>query len=228
LAGELIVSLTSYPPRFPTLLLTLACLSDQSVRADRIVLWIAKSDIGELPEDLRRKVQHIGVEIRSCDDIGPYKKLVPALQAFPDAYIVTADDDLYYPSDWLETLINGFAGSVTCLWGYAIQDGEINWSTLAKNGSEVLPGSGAGVLFSPGSLHPMVGDRRFLELCPTGDDLWYYWMAKLAGSSITKTGKFTPIQWVASQQDALWRINLTQNDVMAAALKTELPLSPAQ
>jgi hypothetical protein len=198
------------------------------MRADRIILWIAEGDMEVLPLDLRSIIREAGVEIRACDDLGPFKKLVPALTSFPDAYIVTADDDLYYPPDWLETLIRGFNGGVTCLWGYAIKNETIKWNELAKNGSEVLPGSGAGILFPPHSLHPMTVDGPFLDLCPTGDDLWYYWMAKLGGSTIHKTGNFKPVEWAAAQKSALWRVNRSQNDVMVAALKAVLPIIAAE
>lgn len=219
LPGELIVSLTSYPPRFGTLELTLACLCDQTVRADRIILWVAEADTEQLPNEIRWNMRQAGVEIRTCEDIGPYKKLIPALREFPDAYIVTADDDLHYPADWLETLVRDFDGSITCLWGHAVEGDTINWRRLARNGEEVLPGSGAGVLYPPNSLHPMISDRRYAELCPTGDDLWYYWMAKLAGSDIRKVGKFKLINWLESQHVALWNTNNEQNDAMDANLR---------
>ena len=48
------MSLTSYPPRFGTLHLTLACLLDQSVKPDHLILWIAREDIKELPDDIRQ------------------------------------------------------------------------------------------------------------------------------------------------------------------------------
>src|SRR5690349_163949 len=75
LTGELIVSLTSYPPRFNQLKLVLGCLLDQTVRADRIILWIAQEDYPRLPSDVVGLRAPGGLEIRTCEDIGPYKKL---------------------------------------------------------------------------------------------------------------------------------------------------------
>ena len=49
LATELIVSLTSYPPRFAVLAKTLRSLIDQRVKPDRLVLWIAHDDTAQLP-----------------------------------------------------------------------------------------------------------------------------------------------------------------------------------
>lgn len=36
--------------------------------------------------------------------IGRYKKLIPTLQIEPNSIIVTADDDIYYRTDWLSGL----------------------------------------------------------------------------------------------------------------------------
>jgi hypothetical protein len=41
LPGELIVSLTSYPDRFPTLHKTVRSLLSQDMLADRTILWVA-------------------------------------------------------------------------------------------------------------------------------------------------------------------------------------------
>jgi hypothetical protein len=41
--------LTSYPARFETLHLALSCLLDQSVKADRTILWVAHKDEDHLP-----------------------------------------------------------------------------------------------------------------------------------------------------------------------------------
>ena len=46
---ELIVSLTSYPKRFSTLHLTLKSLLTQSVRPDRVILWLAEADKNAVP-----------------------------------------------------------------------------------------------------------------------------------------------------------------------------------
>ena len=56
-----------------------------------------------------------GLEIRECDNLRSFKKLVPALQTFPNAFIVTADDDLYFAPNWLETLATAAeAGVMAC------------------------------------------------------------------------------------------------------------------
>ena len=242
LPGELIVSLTSYPARFDTLHLTLGCLLDQSVKADRTILWIAHQDIHTLPRPVRELAER-GLEIRACDDLRSFKKLVPALEAFPTAFIVTADDDIYYPRGWLKPLVsNAEAGVVTCRRAHLIRrfsDGRLRpyleWdfdtqeTEAGKLSFDILPTTGAGVLYPPNSLHPSVLDRdRFLNLCQDGDDLWFAWAARMAGSSFKKVGStFRIVTWPRTQHSSLWESNRTGgNDRMIRALEDQLGLLP--
>ena len=94
LRSPLIVSLTSYPARFGSLHLVLRSLLTQSVRADRVVLWLDEGDEHLLPP----AVTSLGVETRICPRWRSYKKIIPTLMEWPEAHIVTADDDIYYLS----------------------------------------------------------------------------------------------------------------------------------
>jgi hypothetical protein len=237
LPGELIVSLTSYPPRFGTLHLTLACLLDQSVEADRVILWIAHDDIDQLPIAVRR-LEERGLEIRVCDDLRSFKKLVPALEAFPDAFIATADDELYYSRDWLETLVEGTEPAViSChrthrikrtaegsICPYLEWDLDVQDAKARRPSSDILPTGGAGALYPPYSLGPRVTDRAvFQRLCPDGDDLWFYWCARMTGTLHKKVGgRMRLLMWPSSQNSSLWESNETGgNDRMIAALEHE-------
>lgn len=236
LPGELILSLTSYPARFRTLHLTLACLLDQSVKPDRVILWIARGDMSKLPVlvlDLRSR----GLELRACDDLRSFKKLVPALEAFPDAFIATADDDVYYSRDWLEALVDGAKESViTCHrahrikrtavgmapyldWEFDVQD-----DASRRPSSDLLPTGVGGMLYPPNSLDSRVTNRdQFLRLCPDGDDLWFYWCARTIGTRHKKVGgKMRLVAWPGSQDSSLWDYNEAGgNDRMIAALERE-------
>jgi len=53
--------------------------------SNRLTLRLLPADVLELAP--------FGLDIRPTEDIGPFTKIVPALKAFPDAFIATADDD---------------------------------------------------------------------------------------------------------------------------------------
>lgn len=226
LPGELIVSLTSYPPRFGTLAKTLKSILAQTVKADRTVLWIAEGDEPLLPPEVLQ-LRVAGLEIRTCRDIRSYKKIIPALETWPDAYVVTADDDLYYEPSWLEDLVhgaipgekvivchrshrpkrtaNGFAPYAHWEWDF-VDDGELH--------EDLFPTGCGGVLYSPGSLASEVTDEsRFMTLAPTADDVWLYCMARLAGSKYRKVGgRFVQRVRPGTQENALFGTNVTAND----------------
>jgi hypothetical protein len=239
LQSSLTLSLTSFPARFPSLHLTLRSLLAQSVRPDRTLLWIAQDDIARIPQEVRA-LEAFGLEIRACADVRSYKKLIPALEAYPDDFIVTADDDVYYPPDWLEALVAAVGekdGTVICHRAHRLvrqADGKIapyaKWGhdvadAAARTAStDLLPTGVGGVLYPPASLDPMVLDRAlFSRLCPDGDDLWFYWCARKQGTRHKKVGgKFRQISWESTQDFALWNDNEAGgNDEMVDALERE-------
>ena len=240
LPGELMISLTSYPARFATLHLTLACLLDQSAKADRTILWIAHDDIEKLPAAIT-ELKGRGLEIRACEDLRSYKKLVPALEAFPNAFIATADDDVYYPRDWLNALVAGIKTSprtIACHrahritressgrvapyldWDFDVQD-----DAARRPSTDLLPTGVGGVIYPPGSLDRRATDRSlFQRLSRHGDDLWFYWCAHMTGTRHQKVGtRFHQIVWPETQSSSLWERNEAgRNDLMIEALEREL------
>ena len=224
LPNELIVSLTSFPARFGTLHLTLRCLLSQSMKPNRVILWIAHDDVELLPSAVTR-LQGQGLEIRTCDDLRSYKKLVPALKAFPNAFIVTADDDLYYPSDWLRVLVDEVQHDRSVIIGrrtvrlvredsgrlapFNSWEGDVTDEPARHASADLMCETGAGALFPPKSLHPIATDQtQFTELAPDGDDLWFYWCARLAGTLTKKAGKsLIVVPWRGTQKASLWASN---------------------
>jgi hypothetical protein len=239
------ITLTSYPPRFPTLHLTLLTLLQQTVRPDGILLWIADRDMARLP----RKVKGLsrqGVSICSCEDVRSYKKLVFALEAYPDSILVTADDDANYPRDWLETLLGGLDPHepvVVCYRAHRIAftaGGEIapykRWERdiqderARRPSTDIVPTGVGGVAYPPGCLSKEATDRTsFMRLSPDADDLWFYWMARRAGTRHRKVGgKFPRLTWPGTQEQRLYNRNaLIGNDRQVKALLRAFGFPPA-
>ncbi|WP_227493402.1 MULTISPECIES: glycosyltransferase family 2 protein [Paracoccus] len=216
LRAPLIVSLTSYPARFASLHLVLRSVLQQTVRADRVILWLDEGDQDRLPAEVRA----LGVETRICPNWRSYKKIVPVLLETPDAYVVTADDDVYYGPDWLEALVRRAESRVVCHRAHRVVlaagdplpygDWQRNIS-VPETGPLVFPTGVGGVLYAPGVFHPDVTDAAlFQELAPSADDVWLYWMHRLAGSRPEKIGgRFRITEWPGTQQQNLRQGNLT-------------------
>ncbi len=223
LPAPLIVSLTSHERRFASLHRTLACLLGQTVTPDRILLWLGPGAAARLPRRVRALA---GVEIRESEDLGPHTKLLPALIAFPEAFLVNADDDVHYPADWLETLVAGHdraAPAVLCHraqrlcfapggavasfsdWQHDVQD-----DAARRPSVDLLPTGVGGTLYPPASLHPDVLDVGLMRrLSPANDDFWFWWQARRAGTRHRKVGgRFRYLDWPGSQGVALHPHNL--------------------
>lgn len=233
LDAPLVITLTSYPARFPNLHKTLRTLLDQTVRPDRTVLWLSRDDEPLVPERVRELTRH-GLEIRTCDDLKSYKKLVPALREWPECYLLTADDDLSYEPTWVETLVSSVNPStprVLCRRAHRLRwapPGELlpyrDWDRCVVTGpdpsGDILPTTGAGVLYPPGSLPALACDEAlFMELCPTADDIWFYWMVRLNGWSISQVGgPCELVEWYGNGGPGLFAHNGTANDGQAQAM----------
>ena len=104
-----VVSLTSYEERFDDLVISLYSLLNQTIKPDRIILWLSDEfeGVNDLPYEITRFIKN-GLEIRFVKDIKSYTKAVYAFKEFPNAIVVTADDDIYYPKNWLEKLYHSY------------------------------------------------------------------------------------------------------------------------
>lgn len=223
------ISLTSYPKRFDSLHLTLYCLLSQSIKADKIVLWIAKSDYEILPLKIKA-LQSYGLTIKQCEDLGSYKKIVPQLLCTEsEAYIVTADDDIYYWNTWLEDMISAHQNSddcIVCHRAYQVTN-EIhnghpveysNWVLCnldEYSGNNLFFTGCGGVLFHTKHFHADTCKKDlFSYLCPTADDVWLNWMVRLGNNDVKKLKSQKIYSWPGSQTLSLSQTNVAgkQND----------------
>lgn len=218
----LIVSLTSYPARFGTLAITLKAILRQSVQPDKVLLWLAEGDEECLPpEVVALKLE--GLEVAVCPNWRSYKKIIPALSAYPEACIVTADDDVYYPRDWLAELVRATSGrqEVVCNRAHRVslngdlgpgpyKEWEHNIARPEQSALVFLTGV-MGVLYAPESFHEDVGrDDLFTQLSPGSDDVWLYWMHRMAGIEAKKIGgRVRIVEWEGSQATSLRDENVT-------------------
>lgn len=235
LPKPLVVSLTSYPPRFDTLGLTLRCLLAQSIRADATVLWIADQDRQAVSDDIAALASQ-GIMIRYCDDVRSHKKYAYAFREFADCFVVTADDDAYYWPKWLEELVEGHrlgSREFACLRAHKIcftesgaprpyEQWEHNTDD-SRVAPEIFPTGLGGVLYQPAAMDPDVTDLdRAMALTPTADDLWLYWMARRAGFCFRKVGPRRRFHnWTGTQAQALYQTNSVQangNDIQIQAM----------
>lgn len=198
---EVIVSLTTYGKRLYDVATTIESIMQGSVLPNRLVLWLEEGLKGtELPVSLQRQ-QERGLQIEYCKDLRSYKKLIPALKTYPEAVIVTLDDDLLYESDFLENLLRSYHQHPTSISASRIHTivlGEDNRPVLYKNwklcqwSDEASPlnffTSGGGTLFPPHCFDEEVfNEEVFMSICQYADDIWFNAMARKKGTPVIKS-----------------------------------------
>lgn len=196
---KLIVSLTSFPARIKTVRYTIESLLTQTKKPNMVVLWLGDDQFPGKEKDLPKQLLRLkkyGLTIKWCTDLRSYTKLIPSLEAFPDDIIVTVDDDVWYPPQWLDKLYNSYCKNPQLIHAHrclkvTATDGVLNkyidWGF--QNFAPQTPsycwhitGTG-GVLYPPHCLHEDICDReKFLTMAPTVDDIWFWAMAILKGT----------------------------------------------
>ncbi len=233
-----IVSLTTYGQRLYEVTMTIESIMQGTVKPNGIMLWRDEQDSRPLPRTLQQQVAR-GLQVLTTRDIRSYKKLLPALQKFPDAHIVTIDDDVFYPHDFLEALLTAheqtpqaiIANMVMKLTRDAqgIPQGIKQWpycdAVPASTYDSDLFFEGFGGVFYPAGCLPkeVFQEIVFSELCPTADDIWFNAMARLAHTPIRVCPRsnydFIAAVNSASQTDSLYSINNGSNNLNDSQLR---------
>jgi len=190
------VSLTSYGHRLRhSVQYTLYSMLKQDVRPAKIVLW---TDAGEfanepMPQALQ-VLQKYGVEIREyAPKIRSYKKLIPSLKEFPEYHHIIVDDDLYYSSNFVQTLFDGHLQHPDAIIALSVtipaytEDGKSltpykQWPQYVATDKELkynpktLMQLGYGGIFYPDDAfdEEVFNDELYTKLCPIADDIWFY------------------------------------------------------
>lgn len=227
-----IISLTSFPARIDRVWISIETLLRQTRKPDAIILWLSKeqfTNLDSLPSSLL-KLQDRGLTIKLRDgDLRSHKKFFYVLSEFPDATVILADDDIFYPRKMLADLESAskiFPGKVICRFTKKIKwtpDQELtpyaSWPTVneGKLSTDYFFGSGGGVLIPPGTIHNDVLNKdAFLKLCPHADDIWLNAMCRLVSLDIFSIErKFTLLSIKNKDKADLSSINNDdlQNDV---------------
>lgn len=236
--SNIIVSLTSFPARIDRIHLTVCSLLDQTVRPAKLILWLADSQfpsMESLPANLLRLMEH-GLEIRFCDDLKSHKKYYYAFKAFPSSTIITVDDDLIYPRNTVQKLVEkskAYPECVCCNRGHEITftDGKLDeyqkWikeaSYLKSPSSLLCPTGAGGILYPPDSLYPdFLDQEKINKYALKADDLWLKFMALLQGTKAVYTNDFP--QWLflvsGTQTETLSKLNVDgkNNDLVMDCL----------
>ena len=228
----LTISLTTFGKRIQDVFLAVESIGFQSLKAGRVVLWLAEDEFldSKLPLSLKRLAER-GLTINYCEDIKQYKKLIPSIKSYPNDIIITIDDDMLYNVNLIEILFNNhksFPKVIFCVaanhmlfnennllksYNYWIKNDEKTFSPSLMN---FAIGFG-GVLYFPNCFNKDITESSlFMHLAPFSDDIWFKTMSLLneievcsVFNQLGAAGKQIPIE--EAQLDSLAMINVLEN-----------------
>ena len=195
---QVIVSLTSFPAAIPYAAKAIQSILQGNILPDKVILYLTFAQFGEesIPQELTDMAkQNPLFEIRDYPrDIRSYRKLIPAIKDFPDAIIVTIDDDVAYHKNMLRDLLllhEQMPDAVLAHRAKLMKPGapyrkwrKYRWyhfltKRIHRNFKNIQTGVG-GVLYPPNSLNKeMLDVDLFTQIAPTTDDIWF-WAAGVA------------------------------------------------
>ena len=195
-----LVSLTTFPARIEKVWLTIESILQQKHKPDAIILWLYQGEFNgksSLPKKLLN-LEKMGLQIRFCEDnLMPHKKYFYTMQEFPNACVITVDDDMIYPSDLLGNLIEAhkkFPSVICCSVARKINNGHAamipynHWNDITETtnpGYNLLAIGAGGTLFPAGSLNKELFNVDVLKkLALRADDLWLKTMSLLNNTKI--------------------------------------------
>lgn len=249
-AAELpvVVSLTSYGPRIARVQLAIRSIMDQTVRPNRVELWLGEDADGiALPQELVA-LEEVGLTIhRGVRDLKGHKKYLFSMREERDVLLVTIDDDLVYTRDTIESLVRAhealphavvarrchrmtFTDDHDRIAPYATWDMDFRAERPTASRT-LLATTGAGTLYPPETFEALVADEADIaRLALTADDLWMKAMELNHGIEVAAAPNDRPMPYVMpmSQSGGLFFENLHDggNDQVLARLMDHFGLTP--
>ena len=224
--NNIIVSLTSFPARMETTHLAIESIIKQSLRPNKIILWLYEKEFPEKEKNIPKQIlkfQSSGLLIKYYPtNLKSHLKLIPTLKLYPNSLIITIDDDIYYKRDMIEKLYNSYLKNPKDIHAHRISKMVFNKN---KNNFDILNegihyynistylnilnGVG-GVIYPPNCFNNDIFNETLLfNLAKTNDDLWFWVQAVLKGTKIQVVEKGYPLleNIKGSQTIALGKIN---------------------
>lgn len=193
-----VVSLTSYGRRIDTVFLTIESIASGSFLPSRIILWLDhEPTFQNLPDSLIR-LKRRGLEVCLTVNYGPHTKYYPYIKVTRlfEVPLVTADDDILYPHDWLKRLaeahseepavINCYRARVIAFEGEALAGYE-HWELCRETTPKTrhFATGVSGVIYPPMFLDVLRdAGTAFTDCCPRADDIWLHVQALRAGYKV--------------------------------------------
>lgn len=200
-----IVSLTSFPARIEEVWISIETILRQTFKPDAIILWLSEEQFhGHILPKKLTNLEKRGLTIKFvAEDIRSHKKYKYAIEQYPNDYIITLDDDLYYDEGLLQNLVNlkkQYPEFVPTNRAHKIIFNDLNVLTYGawfhnafqtKPSHSLVQTGGFGTLYTFGDLDIDFNKNDiFLKIAPHADDLWLKIMVLKKGKKVVTNSKY--------------------------------------
>jgi len=230
------VVMTTYGDRIDTVHLAIESIGSGDLRPRRLVLYLDDADLAARRPKSVRDLELRGLEVVVVPPgLGVHTKYWYYVEAESEPFgpVVTSDDDILYPPDWLARLAEAAArtpGVIVCARAHTIvldEDGIAPYRTWVPCLS-TAPGFRHFATSVSGQLLPTeflrlvrAEGRAFMDHAPTNDDIWLHHLAVANGWRVMQVGDhpehypFVP----GTQSAGLWVQNVVEerNDAQVRA-----------
>lgn len=241
--ADVVVSTTTYGPRLERSFAAIESVGRGAIRPREFILWIDSDlDWKHVEENPRfQRLIRRGLSVRRSQPMGPHSKYYPYVDSTQEHSLplVTADDDSYYPGDWLKILFEAYRRNDRVIHCYRArlvltrEDGVAPYSDwpLVRGTEPSLKNcltSVSGEIYPPEFLSFLRSEgEAFREVTPKNDDLWVHSRSVLAGYPTAQVCAeavlFRPV--TGSVKYALYNTNLVENDIVVSSVYTASVLS---
>lgn len=230
---KIIVTLTSYPLRFDYLYCTISSLLNQTLKPDKILLYIFKNDYDLLPRSVL-DLEKMGLTIVKVDqDLKSHKKYYYSFMKYRNDLLITVDDDIIYSKNTIKNLVEKhykFPNSIIASRVHKIKfdktgslmsynDWDYEYRKLIDVPSyELFCTTGAGALFCPDLFKDEIFNKDvFIKYALSADDVWIKIMSIISKIPVVCINKsYYPHTVANSQKNTLNQLNVfnNQNDII--------------
>jgi hypothetical protein len=185
-----IVSLTTFPERADHAWIPIECMGKQICKPGRIILTVSREEFPSkcLPKELIEQKER-GLEILWVNEnTKSYKKILPIIKDCHKSILITIDDDIFFPPNFIETLLRLHRTHPRHLIGmrarHARLDHEDNllpyrkWPLLkkAREGRSIFLTGAGGILYPQQAFQnpDFFNYELASKLCPYADDVWIW------------------------------------------------------
>ena len=224
-----IVSFTSYKPRLKYCKTVIDSLLANTYKPWKIVMTLAKEDVQYIPADLQEYIDSGTVELIIADvDLRPHNKYFYSMQKYRENPIITVDDDIIYPEDLIQSLMDSYKQYPDCVHARRVHKKTYNWlgrikpyrkwvfecKDVLSPSTELLATGVGGILYPPDILKISSNNIEDIMKVISVDDIYLHYLELKLGVRVVyvKNSMNHPPAIDGSQENGLYKINYLGNN----------------